>query len=234
MIITPTEQPDQHAKTDPGELLIKEAREASRRRRLNWITVFIVVAVLASLIVAATVGNSKPANQIGSGNKNPKGSALTILPCTSTAVSISNGPLVSPAQEEDAHSLKITNASSKSCLMSGFPRLVVYGPTGAVIPFHLVHHPTADFALTSKPPKPFALATHKSAYVLFEQFSCMAGTETTTTKVALLLPKATHPTKVLTLLRPIAHCVGPSASQANPIGISPIEPTMAATEYFQS
>jgi len=114
------------------------------------------------------------------------------------------------------------------------PRLVVYGPSGAVIPFHLVHHPTADFPLTSKLPKPFALAAHKSAYVRFEQFGCMVGTETTTTKVALLLPKATHPTQVLTLLRPIARCVGPSARQANPIGISPIEPTIAGTGDYQS
>jgi len=96
-------------------------------------------------------------------------------------------------------------------------------------PISLGAPPTADFPLTSKLPKPFALAAHKSAYVRFEQFGCMVGTETTTTKVALLLPKATHPTQVLTLLRPIARCVGPSARQANPIGISPIEPTIAGT-----
>lgn len=234
MTIISTEQSESAESTESSELLIKEAREASRRRRLGWFTVFIVVALVASLIVALTVGSSKPTPQIGSGNKNPKGSTLAILPCSATAVTISNGPLVSPATEEDAHSLKITNASSKSCLMSGFPRLVVYGPTGAVIPFQLVHHATGGYAMTSKPPKPFALATHKSAYVLFAQVACEVGTETTTSKVALFLPKATHPSKVLTLRRPIAHCVGQSASYANPIAISPIEPTMAATGDYYS
>ena len=234
MTITSEERSESTQNTEAFELLIKEARAASRRRRLGWCIVFIVFALVTTLIVASTVGNSKPTRQIGSGNKNGKGSALAILPCTSTGVSISNGPLVSEAQEEEAHLLTITNVSSKSCLMSGFPRLVVYGPSGAVIPFHLVHHPTADFPLTSKLPKHFALAAHKSAYVRFEQFGCMVGTETTTTKVALLLPKATHPTQVLTLLRPIARCVGPSARQANPIGISPIEPTIAGTGDYQS
>ena len=219
MTITSEERSESTQNTEAFELLIKEARAASRRRQLGWCSVFSFVALVTTFIVSSTVG---------------KGSALAILPCTSTGVSISNGPLVSEAQEEEAHLLTITNVSSKSCLMSGFPRLVVYGPSGAVIPFHLVHHPTADFPLTSKLPKPFALAAHKSAYVRFEQFGCMVGTETTTTKVALLLPKATHPTQVLTLLRPIARCVGPSARQANPIGISPIEPTIAGTGDYQS
>ena len=234
MIITPTEPSELPESTESSELLIKEAREASRRRRLRWLTLFVVVALVASLIVVLAVGNSMPKSPVGSANKNPKSGVLAVLPCTTTAVSISNGPLVSPAQEEEVNLIKITNTSSKSCLMSGFPRLEVYGPTGAVIPFNLVHQPTGDFALTSKPPKPFVIATHKSAYVRFEQFGCMVGTETTTNKVALLLPKATHPTKVLTLLRSIAHCVGPSASQANPIGVSPIEPTLAATGDYQS
>jgi len=234
MTIISPEQSESAETTESSELLIKEAREASRRRRLGWLTVFIIGALVASLIVALTVGSSKTSPQIGSGNKNPKGSTLAILPCSATAVSISNGPLVSPAQEEEAHSLKITNTSSKSCLMSGFPRLVVYGPKGAVISFRLVHHPTGDFALTSKLPKPFALASRKSAYVRFEQFACMVGTETTTSKVALILPKTTQPSKVLTLLRPVAHCTGQSATSANPIGISPIEPTFAATGDYHS
>lgn len=234
MTITSTERSGIPDGADPSELLIKEAREASRRRHLRWFTVLIVVAFVTSLIVAAAVERSKPTPPIGSASTNPRGSALAILPCVASGVSVANGPLVSPAMEEDAHSLIITNTSSKSCLMSGFPRLVVYGPTGSVIPFLLVHHATSAYAMTSKLPKPFALAAHKSAYVLFAQVACMVGTETTMSKVALILPKAAHSSEVITLLRPIAHCVGQSASYANPIGISPIEPTMAATEQLRS
>src|SRR5665213_11076 len=234
MTIISTEQTESAQGTDPSELLIKEAREASRRRRLGWLTLFIIVALVALLIVALNVGRSKPTQQIGSGNKNPKGSSLAILPCSATAVSISNGPYVGGAQEEDAHSLTITNTGSNACLMSGFPRLVVYGPTGRIIRFSLVHHATGGYAMTSKPPKPFSPAPHKSAYVFFAQTACMVGTETTMSKVALILPKALNPSKALTLLNPIAHCIGQSASYANPIAISPIEPTVRATEDYHS
>jgi hypothetical protein len=234
IVFTPTESSVRLESAGPDQLLIKEARAASRRRRLNWFAAIVAAVIVASLIVVASIGISRPKPHVGSGGNDSKGAVLTILPCTSTDVTVANGPLVSEAQEEEGHSLKVTNEGAKSCLMSGFPRLIVYGSTGAAMPFLLEHHPTADFALTSKAPKPFALAAHKSAYVRFEQFGCMAGTETTTNKVALLLPKSTYPTKVLTLLRPIALCVGASAKQANPIGISPFEPTYSATgAYYQ-
>jgi hypothetical protein len=232
MTITSTEHSELREITEPSELLIKEAREASRRRRLLWLTLLIAVALVASMIVASIFGSSKPTAQIGSASQHPNGNELAIVPCAWTAVSISNGPLVSEAMQENAHLLKITNTSSKSCLMNGYARLVVYGPTGAVIPFPLVHHATGGYAMTSRLPKRFALASHKSAYVLIAQVACEVGTETSAPKVALFLPKATHPSRVLTLLRPIELCIGQSASYANPIAISPIEPTSAATESF--
>jgi hypothetical protein len=135
--------------------------------------------------------------------------------------------------EEEAHSLTITNTSSKSCLINGFPRLVVYGATGSVIPFALVHHATGGYPMTSKLPKPFALTPQKSAYVFFAQTACEAGTETAMANVALIMPKSLGTTKVVTLQNPISHCVGQSASYANPIAISPIEPTVRATEQFR-
>jgi hypothetical protein len=230
MTITSTEQCPSTESTAPAELLIKEAREASRRRRRRWFTNSVVIALVTLLLVALAVEIAKPASRIGNGKNYAKGSALAVSPCTAAVVSISNGPYVGGAQEEDAHSLTITNTGATPCLMSGFPRLVVYGPTGSVIRFSLVHHATGGYAMTSKLPKPFALTPHTSAYVFFAQTACMVGTETTTSKVALILPKTLRPSKPLNLLNPIAHCVGQSASYANPIAISPIEPTVRATE----
>jgi len=79
MTIISTEQTESAQGTDPSELLIKEAREASRRRRLGWLTLFIIVALVALLIVSLNVGSSKPTQQIGSGNKNPQGKFLSHL-----------------------------------------------------------------------------------------------------------------------------------------------------------
>ena len=150
----------------------------------------VAVGLVTSLIVASTVGGSKPTKQIGSGVNRPSGITLALAPCVSSAVSIANGPYVGGAMEEDAHSLTITNTSSKSCLMNGFPRLVVYGSAGRVSAFALVHHATGGYVMTSKLPKPFKLTPHNSAFVFFAQTACEVGTETVMSKVALIMPKS--------------------------------------------
>jgi hypothetical protein len=217
---------------DDVELLIKEAREASRRRHSRWIVAIASVGLVIALIVASILGRSAPTRQIGSGTNRPS-TALALAPCTSGAVSIANGPYVGGAMQEEAHSLTITNTSATSCLIHGFPRLVVYVNTGRVSRFSLVHHATGAYAMTSKLPKPFALTPRKSAYVFFAQTACAVGTETVLSKVALIMPKSLRTTNVVTLFRPIARCVGQSARYANPIAISPIEPTVGATEDYR-
>lgn len=60
MTITQSEPQELHETMKPAELLIKEAREASRRRRLHWMYLLIVLVVLASTIAASGVGRFKP------------------------------------------------------------------------------------------------------------------------------------------------------------------------------
>jgi hypothetical protein len=60
MIITPTREPKVGETTDPVELLIREARAASRRRRLRVLAVVIAVLVL-TLTGFLVTGNSGPA-----------------------------------------------------------------------------------------------------------------------------------------------------------------------------
>jgi hypothetical protein len=60
MIITPTEHDAPYESTDPGELLIKEARQKARRRRLMvGVGLLVVVLVIASLIIALSGGSAK-------------------------------------------------------------------------------------------------------------------------------------------------------------------------------
>ena len=60
MIITPTEHDASYESTDPGELLIKEARQKARRRRLMvGVGLLVVALVIASLIIALSGGSAK-------------------------------------------------------------------------------------------------------------------------------------------------------------------------------
>jgi hypothetical protein len=67
MSITSTHQPEVGVESDRAELLITEAREASRRRRKGWFTYFIVGVVVATLITSIVVAGSKTSSQIGRG-----------------------------------------------------------------------------------------------------------------------------------------------------------------------
>jgi hypothetical protein len=68
-----TEQSKAAGRNGALELLIKEAREASKRRRLGWFTFFIVTAVVATLIASLAVARTEPSSQIGSGIKDATG-----------------------------------------------------------------------------------------------------------------------------------------------------------------
>src|SRR5665213_755555 len=75
MIITPTEHDAPYESSDPGELLIKEARQKARRRRLQIsavLTIALAFVVLLLLLVASGVPSStkrttghKPARTVG-------------------------------------------------------------------------------------------------------------------------------------------------------------------------
>lgn len=135
MTITSTEHSESPESAEPLELLIKEAREASRRRRLGWLTVFIVIALVASLIVASAVGSSKPTAQIGSGNNHPKGNALANLPCTSSQLRVTSDRggwhADYAAAGQFSETLSFTNVANSACQLKGWPRVhaVVNGVT---------------------------------------------------------------------------------------------------------
>jgi len=97
MIITPTEHDAPYKSSDPVELLIKEARQKARRRRLMVGVVLIVVAlVTASLIIALSGGSAKhgPSRSQRSNTLNRTSQGVTVGPYASLDLA---GPLaVSP------------------------------------------------------------------------------------------------------------------------------------------
>ena len=62
MTLTPTRPPDQKELTDPAELLIKEARRQSRRRR--FLNGLVVLAIIVAGVLAITDGGSKSPSRV--------------------------------------------------------------------------------------------------------------------------------------------------------------------------
>lgn len=121
MTITSTEPSNRREIAVPEELLIKEAHDVARRRRLGWLTVFILVALVASSIVVATIGRSKPTRQIGSATTHPKVSALAIAPCTisSLRITVQNGD----GMHHGVEFMNFFNVSGTPCKLSGYPKV---------------------------------------------------------------------------------------------------------------
>jgi hypothetical protein len=116
MTITPTEQTKSIDTLEPLELLIKEARTASRRRRLGWFAVFVVIAIAASLVVGLIVGISKPAAQLGSPN-----SSSRVLTCPSALVKLLGVSAISGGLGHAGLLVRASVTSSTACTMSGYP-----------------------------------------------------------------------------------------------------------------
>lgn len=84
MTLTSMREPEVGVRSNPTELLIREARAAARRRRFRVLAVAIVV-VAATLMVILTVGNRDPTKNSGAGKDQPKsltGAKLSPYPAT--------------------------------------------------------------------------------------------------------------------------------------------------------
>jgi hypothetical protein len=135
--LTPTRQPEQVESPDPTELLIKEARQRTRRRRL---TIGLVVLAVTALALAGSLiaGRQTPA---------PRGTALT-SPATNitTASQCSAAELTTKLGRGSAsagigyETLEMINHSAAACVPSGTPatRPGVFTSNGQTIVFRPV------------------------------------------------------------------------------------------------
>ena len=149
--------------------------------------------------------------------------------CRADAVSVTNGPYVGGATQEEAHAITITNTSNHTCTLHGYVVLVAYDARGVALPFTLAHHSTGGWPMATEVPPPFRVAPGAAGYVFFAQIACYTGYSELSRHVTVTIP-ATRVSTPLILRTPLALCKGPSATVGNVIAMSPIEPTVAATE----
>jgi hypothetical protein len=119
MTITSTEHSQSTASTEPSELLIKEAREASRRRRLRWASFFSVLAAVCLIAIGVGHNTSSP-TRLRSAGQEPLSSAT---PCTSALVKLLG---LSPIPGGSGHAgflVRVAVTAPSACIMSGYPKV---------------------------------------------------------------------------------------------------------------
>ncbi len=205
----------------PTELLGAGANERVGQGR--WSTAMVALAVTLVLVVAGILWVASTTGHAG-------GSAAAASNCEPGDVSIANGPYVGGATQEEAHSITITNTSLTACQLHGYATFVTYGPRDEELPFTFTHRATGGWPMATRVPRTFTIAPRSSAYVFFAQISCYTGYRVLGRRIAVRLPDSRYRSKVLTLATPLALCKGLAATVGNVIALSPIEPTLLATE----
>ncbi len=119
MTITVTGQPGQVVMPDPAELLIKEAREKARRRRLRW-TSLSALLVAACLVAIGGVQYTSSPTRTSSGHKDASAKALT---CPSARVKILGETGMNGAAVYAGLIVRASVTSSPACTMSGYPNV---------------------------------------------------------------------------------------------------------------
>jgi len=115
--ITPTEQPEQVVMPDPAELLIKEAREKTRRRRLRWTSLFTLI-IAASFVVIGIVHYLSSSTTKSNDHRSTSVSALT---CPDARVKLLGVTGLNGAAVYAGLLVRASVSSSMACTMSGYP-----------------------------------------------------------------------------------------------------------------
>jgi hypothetical protein len=118
MILNPTERDAPHESVDPTELLIKEAREKTRRRRLRWTSLFTLLAA-ACLIAVGVVHYTSSPTRTSNGDKNA--SATAAVTCPNARVKLLGVTGIPGAAVFAGLLVRASVSSSAACTMSGYP-----------------------------------------------------------------------------------------------------------------
>ena len=116
MTITPTELVEQVVMPDSAELLIKEARERARRRRLRWTTAFTIL--VATCLVAVGIVHYTSSPRVSGG---PSNTSATVPTCPSARVRLLGVTTLPGAAVSAGMLVRASVSSSATCTMGGFP-----------------------------------------------------------------------------------------------------------------
>lgn len=117
MTIAPTDQPAQVLMPDPAELLIKEAREKARRRRVRLVTLFAILVATCLVALGIVHYTSSPGKLDSSGSD----TSATALTCPSARVRLLGVTTLPGAAVSAGMLVRASVSSSAACTMGGFP-----------------------------------------------------------------------------------------------------------------
>ncbi len=160
------------------------------------------------------------------------GEGATVPPsdmrCRSADVTLAPVDRISESTGQHSPALALTNTSTRSCSLFGYPSLRLLDAEGHELPF--TYRQSGDQVVTSRPPARVTLDPGGVAYVTMNKYRCDLGEQGTTATVALVLPGDTSAlTATVSPSLELAYC-GPgdpgSRVSVSPFGAS-LQDTLA-------
>ena len=153
--------------------------------------------------------------------------------CATGNLILGHGAPVVPMTGEHAVMYALTNRSSRTCTLRGYPGVTLFDARGLAMPFRYAHG--GGTYVTSHRPGTIVLAHGASAYVLVAKYRCDQGIARNAATIRLALPAAGG--RVFTAREPVgifgppglSYCRGGPHGPGQLITVSPIERTWQAT-----
>jgi len=188
LTITPTGQPVHVEMADPAELLIKEARDETRRRRLRWASVLSVL-VTACIIAVGVVYYTTSPIRTSSGRPDSTSSAPT---CTGALVKLLGVTAIPGGLGHAGLLVRASVTSASACTMSGYP----------IVGEELTNRSTAEagdrrlgylggFAKANAPLPRLSITSRSRAVSFTIQMPGCEGPRPTTKAIRIALPDST-------------------------------------------
>jgi hypothetical protein len=151
---------------DQLEALIKEARDRQRRRRIG------IAAGIALVAAAATSAYAVLADGTGKPAALPdRGRAPAAGPCkAASGWQLRPGPGWSEPTGQHTAPIILNRNGSSSCVLRGYPTVVLRTASGRTIPFRYTH--AGDMVVADKPPQSVRVAGDGKAFFLFNKYRC--------------------------------------------------------------
>ena len=192
---------------------------------------------VAAMAAVALVSVAGAGCSTGSGGGSAGSHHAHAAECPARALTLGPGSGVSPMTGEHAVTYRLTNRGPHACSVRGYPHVVLYGATGAVLPFRYAAGGGAY--VTAGKPVTVVLARGASAYILVAKYRCDLGIARDATSIRLTVPTA-HGTS-LSRREPVgisgppglSYCLGGQHDPGQLVTVSPLEPTFRSASSLR-
>jgi hypothetical protein len=142
--------------------------------------------------------------------------------CDAEHLTVHETPSLGEASGESNFVIALTNTSSSTCTLFGYPTVTLLESSGQPLPFQYTHG--NGFFVTHALPRPVLVPPRASAYAAFEKYRCDLRPKALATTVRLSPPDSAVRFD-LKLEQIYAYCA-PDDSAGDHIVVTPIEPTL--------